>query len=138
MNHIHPLDPPAQHHAAGRAGHLAAQGLVDGPPLLAAIVQAAQAAHAAAPRADPSGLAMRLHHRFADAAADTARARAAASRAIGFALAPLLDRRAPGEALLAAAHEADPACVLTAGERTALVEDAILRRLRAVRRGGIR
>ncbi len=128
MSHLHPLDPPAQHRAAIRAGRLAARGLVEGPPLLRAIQGAARAA---APRCDPSGLSMRLAHRYADAHLATLEAREAARRCIAAALAPLLDRRAPGPALLEAADAADPHDALTPLERRHIAEDAILRRLRA-------
>lgn len=131
MSHLHPLDPPAQHMAAMRAGTLAARGVVDGPALLAAI---ARAARRAAPGCDPRGLAMRLAHRFADAQAAEAMARAAAQRQVAWALVPLLDRRAPGPALLEAAAAADADGVLSDAERRALAEAAIRRRLRAVRR----
>ena len=123
-------DPAPQHRAANRAGRLAAQGLIDGPAVLAEIIAAARQA---APAIDAGGLAMRLHHRFADARDDTSRHRAAARGRIAAELAPLLDRRAPGATLLAAAHAADPADVLLARERIALVEQQILRRLRSVR-----
>jgi hypothetical protein len=130
MSHRHPLDPPAQHRAAARAGELAARGLVDGPALLDAIRHAATVA---APACDPAGLAMRLAHRYADAEAATRTAREATRRRIAFALPPLLDRRAPGPALLAAADDADPAGLLAPLERRAIVEEAILRRLRHAR-----
>lgn len=130
MSHLHRLDPPAQHQAAARAGELDARGLVDGPPLLEAIRRAARQA---APGCDPAGLSMRLAHRYADAQAATRTAREAARRRIAFAVAPLLDRRAPGPALLAAADEADPAGLLAPLERRAIVEEAILRRLRQAR-----
>jgi hypothetical protein len=130
MSHRHPLDPPAQHHAAQRAGMLAAQNLVEGPALLDAIRRAARLA---APGCDPAGLSMRLAHRYADAHAATLRAREAARRRIAFALAPLLDRRAPGPALLEAADAADPHGALSPLERRAIAEEAILRRLRQAR-----
>ncbi len=133
MSHIHPLDPPAPHRAAGRLGRLAAMGLFDAAPVLETVIDAARRM---APAADPAGLAMRLRHRYADALEDARRAREATIRRLECRLAPLLDRRAPGEALLAAAHAADPACDLTARERTFLVEQAILRRLRSGRSGG--
>jgi hypothetical protein len=130
MSQPHRLDPPAQHRAAARAGELAARGLVDGPELLEAIRQAARLA---APACDPAGLAMRLAHRYADAHAAILRAREAARRRIAFALAPLLDRRAPGPALLEAADAADPHGALSPLERRAIAEEAILRRLRQAR-----
>ncbi len=130
MSHLHPFDPPAQHRAAIRAGNLAARGLVDGPPLLRAIQHEARKA---APRCNPSGLAMRLAHRYADAHFATLEAHAAARRRVAAALAPLLDRRAPGPALLEAADEADPQNLLTPLERRHITEDAILRRLRSAR-----
>jgi hypothetical protein len=124
------LDPPAQLRAASIAGRLAAAGLVEGPPLLAAI---RRAAHQAAPMVDRHGLAMRLAHRFADAHHAALLARAAARRRIAFALAPLLAARAPGPALLEAAREADPDSALTPRERREEAEAAIRRHLRTRR-----
>ena len=130
MSHRHPLDPPAQHQAAARAGELAARGLVDGPALLDAIRHAARRA---APICDPAGLSMRLAHRYADAEAATRAAREAMRRRIAFTVAPLLDSRAPGPALLQAADAADPHGALSPLERRTIVEEAILRRLRQAR-----
>lgn len=123
----HPLDPPAQLRAAAIAGRLAAAGLVEGPPLLAAIRRAALRA---APAVDRRGLAMRLAHGFADAHHAALLAREAACRRIAWALAPLLHARAPAAALLAAADAADPDHALTARERRAEAEAAIRRHLR--------
>jgi hypothetical protein len=123
------LDPPAQHRAAAIAGRLAAAGLVEGPPLLAAI---RRAAFRAAPMVNRRGLAMRLAHRFADSH-HAQLARAAARRRIAHALAPLLEARATAQALRRAAHEADPAEALTPREREAEAEAAIARHLRALR-----
>ncbi len=120
-------DPAPQLHAAAVAGRLAAAGLVEGPPLLAAI---RRAAFRAAPGLDRRGLAMRLAHRFADSHHAALLARAAARRRIAFALAPLLEARAPGPALLEAAHAADPDGALTPRERRDEAEAAILRHLR--------
>jgi len=131
MSLRHKLDPEAQHRAAAMAGALAAQGLIDPASILNQIVTAARRA---APQADPSGLRMRLHHTLADSQAATARTRAATARAIAATLAPLLDRRAPGPALLAAADAADPQGVLTRLERIAIAEQEILRRLRPAAR----
>lgn len=131
MSHLHPLDPPTQHRAAERAGALAGRGLVDGPALLAAIQHAARAA---APRADPLGLSMRLAHRYGDALWATRLLRGAARRRVCAALWPLIAARAGGRALLDAADAADAACVLSAGERRAMVEDAIRRALLRRRR----
>ena len=127
MSQLHRLDPAAQHRAAALAGVLAARGLVDGPALLAAI---RRMAHAAAPCCDPSGLAMRLAHGYADAHDATVLARAAARRRLGAALWPLLERRAAAAVLLVAADDADADGVLSADERHALVAVAIQRRLR--------
>ena len=124
-------DPAAQHRAAAEAGMMAALGLVEGAPLLRAI---RRAAIAAAPGRDRLGLAMRLAHTFEDAQAAARLGRALAGRRIAAALAPLLEARAPGEALLRAAAGADPDGVLTDGERRRLVEAVIRRRLRGVRR----
>lgn len=126
----HPRDPEAQHRAAAIAGRLAAAGLVEGPPLLAAI---RRAAFRAAPGVDRRGLAMRLAHRFADAHHAARLARAAARRRIAFALAPLLAARLPGPALLQAADEADPEAALTPHERRNEAEAAIRRHLRTRR-----
>jgi hypothetical protein len=125
------LDPARQHQAAAIAGRLAAAGQVDGPEVLAAIVAAARQA---APRTDPAGLATRLAHRFHDARIEAGRARERARARIAWAIAPLLDRRAPGEALLEAADEADPEAALAPAERRAIIEQAILRTL--ARRAG--
>lgn len=131
MSHLHRLDPAAQHRAAMRAGVLAARGLVEGPPLLAAIRRAARAA---APGCDPSGLAMRLAHRYADAHDATLRARAAARGRVLAAVWPLLAARAERPAILAAAAAADPEKALSAAERAALAAEAIRRHLYGRRR----
>ena len=133
MSGRHRLDPTAQHRAAALAGMLAARGLVDGPKLLDAI---GRMARAAAPGCDRSGLAMRLAHGFADAHAATVLARDVAGRRLAAALWPLLERRAPAAALLAAAEAADPEGVLSDSERRAQVEAAIRRILRGQRLGG--
>ena len=127
MSARHRLDPAAQHRAAGLAGMLAARGLVDGPKLLDAI---GRMARAAAPGCDRSGLAMRLAHGFADAHAATVLARDIARQRLGAALWPLLERRAPAAALLAAAEAGDPDGVLSDAERHDVVEAAIRRKLR--------
>lgn len=127
MSHLHRLDPAVQHQAAAQAGVLAARGLVEGPPLLAAIQRMARAA---APGCDPSGLTMRLAHRYADAQADALWARDVARRQVVAALGPLLARRAPGSEILAAADAADGDGVLSAGERRDLAAAAIRRHLR--------
>ncbi len=128
MSHKH--DPAPQLRAAAIAGRLAAAGLVEGPPLLAAI---RRAAHRAAPAQDRRGLAMRLAHAFADSHHAAQLARETARRRIAFALAPLLAARAPAHALRQAAHEADPAEALSPREREAEAEAAIARHLRTLR-----
>jgi hypothetical protein len=125
------LDPPRQHRAAEIAGRLAAAGQVDGKEVLDAIVAAARRA---APRTDPMGLATRLAHRFHDARIEAGRARDRARARVTWAITPLLDRRAPGEALLEAADEADTEAALAPAERRAIIEQAILRTL--ARRAG--
>ena len=88
-------------------------------------------ANAPDPRA---GLAMRLAHGYADARHGTLLARDVARRRLAAALWPLLERRAAGADLLAAADAADADFALSAAERHALVEAAIRRRLRGAGR----
>lgn len=134
MSHAH--DPQARHapdqhapeqfRAAAIAGRLAAAGLVEGPPLLAAI---RRAAFRAAPTVNRRGLAMRLAHRFADSHHEAQLAREAARRRIAHALAPLLHARAPIPALRQAVAEADPHFALSAREQEAEAQAAIARHL---------
>ena len=131
---MHPLDPPAQHHAAGRAGVLAARGLVDGGALLATI---GRTARRAAPRCDRRGLAMRLVHTYEDARIATLAEDDAVRRRVLGAVAPLLAARAPQAGLMAAAAAADPAGALSAGELRALVAGAVGRFLAMRRFGGV-
>ncbi len=131
MSHLHRLDPAAQHRAAVRAGVLAARGLVEGPPLLAAIRRIARAA---APGCDPSGLAMRLAHRYADAHEATLQARATARRRVLAAVWPLLAGRATRAEILAAAAAADADSALSEEEWAGLAAEAIRRHLQGGRR----
>ena len=130
MSHIWLHDPPGPRRAAVMAGAMVARGEADGPALLAAI---RRAAFAAAPGLDRRGLAMRLAHAYGDSLRATRLARAVAERQVAAALRPLLDARAPGPALLAAAAAADADGVLREDERAALVEAAIRARLRGRR-----
>lgn len=111
----HPLDSPAAHRAAAFLGWLGAAGLVDAAEARAALAAAVRRTRGV----DPSGLAARLAHAFADSRGEAVRRRRAAQRRIRTRLAPLLDAGAGGAAILdAAAAAADDS--LLPGEARAL------------------
>lgn len=111
----HPLDPPAQHHAAETLGAMVADGLISEQEARKTMAVIVRVAFKNAPNVDRNGLRARLVWSARDSRAARETARANAQTAVRWACRPLIQAKAPKDTTMAAARKAAGA-VLTDAE----------------------